>query len=378
MKVLYLAVEEIDYPRNVRIRSYLEARGAKVTVVTRPARDSKIREYLALLREGLRYRKGYDLVILSEFSTNSFPISWLIARLNGAVHAVDFFVGKYETIVEDRRKFGPGHVLAHLLLFLDRSAIRSADIAFADTAVRAMRFTKLARNATPIVNLPVGAPDWARGSAAPPARGAGSPLDVLYYGHYAPLHGVDVLLDGIVGAGQVIPIRATFVGEGTAKEQLVAEVRRLGLSKQINFVGYEAPAELMQRVARSDVVLGVFGSSSKAGSVIANKVWQGLYAGKVVITRRSEALSEIDEISGSHLVQVEPGNSTSIVEGLTKIYHDRSQTELSPSRSMAEMLEEYVIQKFNMAFEHPVFQGHHGIVLDPIELVSDLKRGPVG
>jgi glycosyltransferase involved in cell wall biosynthesis len=354
MKVLYFAVEKADYPRNARIRGFLRDHGAAVTVLMRPQHRSKLREYLALLQVGLRHRSGYDLVILSEFSTNLFPISWLISRLNGGVHAVDFFVGKHETIVEDWQKVNSKHLLARVLLFLDRAALRSADVAFADTAVRARVFTGLVSGVTPVVNLPVGAPDWARNTVSPPGKAIDAPLEVLYYGHYIALHGVDVLLDGVLRAGQVIPIRATFIGEGTSKEEMVSKVSRLGLSDQIEFVGYQPPRALMQHIARCDVVLGIFGVSPKAGSVIANKVWQGLYAGRIVITRRSEALAEIEGIAGTRLVQVEPGDSAAISDGLIQIYFGRTEAEFAPSRPMAEMLEEYVTRQFDIAFAHPV------------------------
>ncbi|MET8272471.1 hypothetical protein [Streptomyces sp. NPDC005096] len=61
----------------------------------------------------------------------------------------------------------------------------------------------------------------------------------------------------------------------------------------------------MSHIHASDVVLGVTGPSLKAASVIANKVWQGLAFGRVVITSEDlPALAEIEQIVGQALVQV--------------------------------------------------------------------------
>lgn len=348
-------MEELDYPRNTRIRQYLEENGHTVRVVLRPQRSNKPLEYLALLKEGLKHCRGYDVVLLAEFSNNSFPVSWLIAKLNGALHVVDFFIGKYETIVEDRQTINPRRLSARLLKFLDKAAVHSADLVFVDTQVRADAILARLTGKIPVLNLPVGSPAWATATKARTCA-PDEPLRALYYGHYAPLHGVDVLLDGILKAGRNIPLVATFVGEGTLKSELMARVNRLGLSDSIDFFGFEEPAKLAQRIQGSDIVFGIFGFSPKAGSVIANKVWQGLYAGKTVITRSSPALSEIAGIAGEKLIQVEPGNSGAIASALQMAQGNRSLN--ATETPMAVLLEQYVSAQFDTAFAHPLFSNH--------------------
>jgi glycosyltransferase involved in cell wall biosynthesis len=355
IRVLYFAVEDFTYPRNVRIRNYLESRNAEIDVVVRAFGGSKKREYFSLLQAGIRHRRSYDLVVLSEFSSNAFPISWLTARLNGAVHVVDFFVGKYETLVEDRGSVSARSWKARLIRILDSAAIRSADIAFSDTAVRADAFQQLGGGRTSVLNLPVGAPSWTGDASPPMSRDANSPLRVVYYGHYIPLHGVDTLVDALIIANKSHEVQATMIGDGTSKADLEAKVARAGLEGRIEFKGYQAPDDLMRYVSECDVVLGIFGTSTKAGSVIANKVWQGLYAERIVVTRNSEALAEIKDLVGSRLVQVDAGDPDAIAEALVRIASGAGRPD-DPPYKISVVLETYVAERFAHAFSHKAFK----------------------
>ena len=88
-------------------------------------------------------------------------------------------------------------------------------------------------------------------------------------------------------------------------------------------------------------MLGVFGTSAKAGSVIANKVWQGLACGRVVVTRRSAALDEIAGLVGGQLVTVEPGSSAAIETALGSI-----DPGVAVRGDPAARLQEYVDRRF--------------------------------
>jgi hypothetical protein len=101
-------------------------------------------------------------------------------------------------------------------------------------------------------------------------------------------------------------------------------------------------ARLADHVRAADIVMGVFGSSDKAKSVIPNKVWQGLACGAIVVTQRSPALEEIEAIVGEQLVQTE-----STVDEIAKhieIALRRARTLDTSDSSCA--LEAYVRKRF--------------------------------
>ena len=52
-------------------------------------------------------------------------------------------------------------------------------------------------------------------------------------------------------------------------------------------------AELPARMAAAHVVLGAFGSTAKAGRVVPHKVYQGLAAGRAVVTGDGRGVREV-------------------------------------------------------------------------------------
>lgn len=50
--------------------------------------------------------------------------------------------------------------------------------------------------------------------------------------------------------------------------------------------------ELADIIRQSDIVLGIFGDSKKASSVIPNKVYQSTACGKCTVTKKASVLSE--------------------------------------------------------------------------------------
>jgi hypothetical protein len=89
-----------------------------------------------------------------------------------------------------------------------------------------------------------------------------------------------------------------------------------------------------------DVVFGVFGSSVKARTVIANKVWQGLACGRVVITMSSPALDELVPLVPPDLlkqiVDVEPD---SVARAITEV---AARSAPKVAHDVAKRLEQYV------------------------------------
>jgi glycosyltransferase involved in cell wall biosynthesis len=82
-----------------------------------------------------------------------------------------------------------------------------------------------------------------------------------------------------------------LVGTGQDADHIDAELARRALPG-VHRVPWMAYPQLRDAMARADVVLGIFGTSDKAASVIPNKVFQAAMARRPLITRDSPALRE--------------------------------------------------------------------------------------
>lgn len=339
-RVLYFPVHNTAYPRNRRIREFLEEHGWECVTVERGAgRETSLREKVVALLKFLRAVPTVDVILLSEMSLKYAPFTWVFARVFRKIHVVDGFIGLYETEIEDRKEASPRSLRAHLARAFDRFAIRSADIYLVDTMVRKQRVvTGLSKGAT-CISLPVGAPTWAR--PMQPREKDGS-LHVLYYGNYIPLHGIDRFVHAWSRAANRDEVHVTFIGSGATRAETESIVDRLGLRARSTFLDPVPESALATLIGQSDVVLGVFGDSPKAKSVIANKVWQGLACDRVVLTRASPALTEIAPFVTGRLLEASVESAHSMTKTIESLPLDHAPAD----PEVADRLEGYVRGQF--------------------------------
>lgn len=216
-----------------------------------------------------------------------------LAWLRGAKVAMDWFLSAYDTVVCDRKLVGRKHPAAVAIYAAEWLGIRMADALFMDTRTHARRMETL-------FGLPRGrcGSVWVgveTSAFAPPARPQsrrpGAALRVLFYGQFIPLHGIPT----IVEAARLLrdaPVEWRLIGRGQEAPRVRAmlEADPLDSVRWLEWVAYE---DLRMEIAEADICLGIFGNSAKAASVIPNKVFQIVAAGKPLITRSSDAIEEL-------------------------------------------------------------------------------------
>jgi glycosyltransferase involved in cell wall biosynthesis len=347
LRVLQYGVHDTGYPRNVRVRAHLERQlGASVVVAPRSRAARRLRRAIDDLRSLDRGARRADVVLLSEFRLSHAPLAWLVARLHGAALVVDGFVGLHETAVDDWRRVSSTSPAALRFRVLDAAAVRCADLYLIDTEPRAAEIVRRHAPSAAVLPLAVGAPPWATWQPPAPPHDA---LRVLYYGGYIPLHGVDLVVDALALVGTRRRVEVVLVGDGPARRTVEARVRRAGLADRCTFVDAVPESELVDHIARADVVLGVFGSSAKARGVVANKVWQGLACGRTVVTQRSSALDDVRREVGGLLVQTEPASASSIADALVAA---RPADQAEAPRDVAARLEAVVRRSYDLFTDH--------------------------
>lgn len=308
MRVVLWGTYDLSKPRTRILRDGLSEIGVEVTEIhadvwssdadkSQLSRAQMILRLLTLLLvyPTLIYRylraPRHDLVIIPYLGQFDTIVLWPFAKLRGRPVVLDLFISLYDTVVNDRKMVKPSSLIARCLKAVERLSCRAADRVMLDTQVHARRIADIFDLSPEKVDaIPVGAEPgcFANVPAREPHDG---PTRILFYGQLIPLHGVETILRAamsdegrrhhwhIIGSGQDQPlVEAALTGADTP---------------HITWDRWVAYEDLANAIAKTDICLGVFGTSDKAASVVPNKVYQSLFAHRSVITRDGPALHEI-------------------------------------------------------------------------------------
>lgn len=250
--------------------------------------------YPVLIWRFLRIRRP-DLVLIGYPGVLDMLVLAPIAKLRGIPVVWDMFMSLYDTVVLDRALLRRNSLFARCIYQVENFAVRLADLVFLDTAAHARRIEAM-------FHLPAGVCGavWvgaevemfeADPAATQSTNQTGTSLHVLFYGQFIPLHGVDT----IIAAANLLrdePFDWLLIGRGQEECRIrhMLQERPLPRVRWLEWVNYP---DLRGWMLQADICLGIFGISEKAASVIPNKVFQTVAAGRPLITRDSPAVQEL-------------------------------------------------------------------------------------
>lgn len=323
MELLFFGAYDPDYPRNLIIRkgwrgignSYSECRtGIKRKVYTR---------YPALLAKYIKAGRGEKTIFVPEFRHKDIPLARLIATLSGSRLVFDPLVSRYETRVLDRGDVRAGTPQAWHNRNLDRISFNLPDLVIADTGQHASFYSDwlgVARQKLRV--LPVGFDEDTFRRA--PWRDRGERLEILFYGSFLPLHGIDTIIDA---AGELAGEKVSFtlLGDGQTLTAAKRYVASKGL-ENVRFTSGVSAEELARIISGYDIILGVFGRTPKTSMVVPNKIYQALAVGRPVITADTPAIREFLE-PGEHLMGVPAGDGEALADAIMALHRDQALSE---------------------------------------------------
>ncbi len=321
--MLYFGTYERDYPRNAQVISCLRRAGVEVRERHERVWDGRRDGWRAGTRDAIRLaaaearllrapRERFDVVIVGYPGHFDLPAARRAAC--GAPVVFNPLVSLEDTFVADRGRFRPGSPAARALAFVDRRALRSADLVVCDTRAHADHLAALAGlDPSRVAVCLVGAeerlftPGWTRQE----------PFTCLFVGKLIPLHGLETILAAARSAPEV-PFR--IVGSGQLGSLLAEAPANV---EHVPWVEYELlPAELH----RAGCALGVFGTSEKAGRVIPNKAFQALACGTPLVTADTPGAREL-LVDGESALLVPPGDPEALAEAVRRLAADPGLAE---------------------------------------------------
>jgi glycosyltransferase involved in cell wall biosynthesis len=318
LRVLYFGTYERNYPRNAQAISALRRAGVEVE-----ERNEVVWEGGEQWRAGLRaggrllaaqarlMRSGpadADVVVVGYPGQADLDVARRVAR--GRPVVFNPLVSLWDTLVEDRGRFGARSPAARALLWLDRHAFRSADLVVADTQANAAFFAELGRLGESRVAVCFVGAEERLFSPAAVERG---PATVLFVGKLIPLHGLETVL---AAARLARELRFRIVGDGQLRGLLREPPPNV---EHVRWLPYESlPGELH----RATCALGVFGTSAKAARVIPNKAFQALACGTPLVTADTPAAREL-LADGDSALLVPAGDPEALAAAVTRLCDDR-------------------------------------------------------
>ena len=314
------------YPRVAVLREGFEALGDEVVECNEPLRVPTglrvqmlrkpwlgvvllwhiLRCWASLVRRA-RHSGHVDLVVVGYMG--QFDVHLARALWPRVPIVLDHLVPAAEAAVDRRCK---SRLIVNALRFLDWAATRTADVVCVDTE----EHLAFAGGHGGVV-VPVGAPGtW----FSEPAPRAVQPLRVIFFGSFTPLQGAPVIGEAIALLRDA-DIEFTVVGRGQDWDACRAHA---GAAKNVTWCDWIEPEQLPLVVSEHDVVLGIFGTGTKALSVVPTKVFQGAAAGAAIVT--SDTAPQRDAL-GAAAAYVRPGDAASLARTLLALNRDRARVQ---------------------------------------------------
>ncbi|GAB5440883.1 MAG: hypothetical protein Fues2KO_12320 [Fuerstiella sp.] len=240
-------------------------------------------------------------------------IQW--AAMKNVPLVFDPLISAWDKQVFERQKFAADSRRAKLLRQREGKLFRRSTLAVADTQHHADFFGEAFQlPEDQLAVIPVSAEEAV--FQPQPSNAKRERLRILFYGSFIGLQGPQHIA---TAAAQTSEVDWCFIGSGPYLEDCLKICAGQPHIEFISRVPYET---LPARIADADILLGVFGTSQKAGRVIPNKAYQALACGRPLLSRHSDAWPtslQQSDWPDCGLRLVEPGSPAAITAAVREL-----------------------------------------------------------
>ncbi|HLO14189.1 MAG TPA: glycosyltransferase family 4 protein [Anaerolineales bacterium] len=157
-------------------------------------------------------------------------------------------------------------------------------------------------------------------------------------GRLVPVKGYDVLIEAMQKIAAEVPqLYCLIVGEGQCKEELLAQIRGVGMESRVRLLGYYDRKNAMSILKSSDIFVM---PSRYEGTPIA--LLEAAALGRPILASFTGGIPELVR-PDEHALLVPPGDPAALAQGLVRLALDRSYAE-----TLGQHAQQRICQHFNL------------------------------
>jgi glycosyltransferase involved in cell wall biosynthesis len=270
-----------------------------------------------------RHLPAYDVMLIGYPGQFDVYLGRLLTWRRRKPLALDILMSLH-LIAEERGLVTRHPFTGRLLFWLEKGGLKLPDLLIADTVAYAAYYRdKYGLRPSRLRLVPMGADDRLFYPRA--VRPPDDSFHVTYHGTFLPSHGLETIIRAAALLRRRPDIRFHFYGTGPELTPTQAWAEQEGLNNVV-FHGHVAQELLPDALARSHLILGVFGATPQALMTVQNKIWEGLALARPVVSGDSATVREI-LVHGEHIYLVPRQDPQALSAAIVTLQEDSALRE---------------------------------------------------
>lgn len=321
----HIAVTRLDRPEDmstIKLIGRVLKKKKIFSEIKKHWRDLKQCDYLYV-----GYPGHFDVIM-------AYPLAKLLRKKIIFNPLVVFYTG----FVNDQGILKEGSLLANVLKWGEKMIYGMTDIVISDTKLQEHHLHQLFEVPyKKMRTLAIGADDEIYKYS--PKKKQTKDFNVVYYGLYSPLHGVEYILDAAAACLKDPSIKFLMVGKGNTYENCVADAKKRKLT---NIIFYPEMTEVdaFETLATGDVFLGFLQKHPTVDRVIPNKVYQGLALGKAVVSADSPVMREVFT-HGKNVYLCKAADGNDLAKAILELKNDKKLNKTISENGYKMFMEQF-------------------------------------
>lgn len=270
----------------------LRENGVEVIECNTPQTSNKLKKYSELIKKHKQIKRenNYEVMVVGFAGHAIMPLAWVLAKLNRKKVVLDLFVSEYDSLILDRKQYSKFSPKALKFWILDWLSCKLADLCLLDADEHIKFFVKAFKIKPEKFKTILLSCD--QDIFYPRPKAETDKFIIHYHGSYSPIQGVKYIVQAAEYLQSDSSIQINIIGKLNNHRKEIELAKKLNL-KNVHFIDFMPYEELAEQIAKSDLVLGMFGDTDKAMHCSAFKIVEGMAMKKPVVTGDTPALREI-------------------------------------------------------------------------------------